>query len=484
MARSLGLTLLFVALCSSRARAAPQSLPEVALQDVAVSGAAAALRCVVQVPAGYESRARYPLLVLWPGAEGSEAAARAAIQEWGGEVARGGFVVVSPLVGEREVPLGPLFAHLRRTFRIDQGGMHAGGAGVGAARAVRDVRRYPFEFQTVTVWAVDAAESAASELVAPLRRLRERRVRVLATPTATELRQHFVALHGERTETGAAGDVAATLDDFHDAAATGDEARYFAILPDDAVFLGTDAAERWTGAEFRAFAMPYFQRPSAWTYVPLRRHVTLSTGGLHAWFDEVLDNDGYGECRGSGVLELRAGHWVLRQYDLTVPVPNDLLPSVAARIRAFAAGTAPAVTTVLVVRHAEKVDASDDADLSDVGRARALSLARLLRELPVSAAYTSPFRRTAATVAPLCAARNIAATTLPAGDAKGLVARLRTDHLGQTVLVCGHSNTVPAILRALGVTEPVVIADDDYDWLFVVTIGPDGARLLPLRYGG
>jgi hypothetical protein len=99
--------------------------------------------------------------------------------------------------------------------------------------------------------------------------------------------------------------------------------------------IGADATERWTGREFRAFAARYFDRDSAWTYVPLERHVVVEAGGRLAWFDEVLDNAGYGECRGTGVLALRDGRWVLRQYNLTVPVPNDLMAGVAKQIRAF-----------------------------------------------------------------------------------------------------------------------------------------------------
>ena len=129
-------------------------------------------------------------------------------------------------------------------------------------------------------------------------------------------------------------------DSFHDAAAVGDEDRYFTILPDDSIFLGTDATERWTGKQFRSFAMPYFKRASAWTYVPLDRHVTLSADGKVAWFDEALDNLGYGECRGTGVLERRAGSWVILQYNLTVPVPNDLMSMVAGKIRVHLDGDA------------------------------------------------------------------------------------------------------------------------------------------------
>ena len=226
------------------------------------------------------------------------------------------------------------------------------------------------------------------------------------------------------------------------------------------------------------------ERGPAWTYVPLRRHVTVAASGALAWFDEVLDNEAYGECRGSGVLELRQGRWVVRQYNLTVPVPNDLMRGIAERIRSFAAGRAPAVTTVVVVRHAEKNVKGDDPDLTDAGVIRSLRLAETLEGLRFAAVYTSEFRRTAATVVPLCQRQRIQARIVPAGDPAGLAARIQKEHRGQAVLVAGHSNTVPQILKALGVKDEVVVGEEDYDRLFVVTISLDGVSLLSLRYGG
>lgn len=126
---------------------------------------------------------------------------------------------------------------------------------------------------------------------------------------------------------------AMVLDDFHNAAAMADEDRYFSHFASDAVFLGTDASERWTLDEFRAFAAPYFQRDSAWVYRMLERHITVSTDRRFAWFDERLFNDRLGETRGSGVLSRRGSRWLIEQYNLTIPIPNDLANEVAATIR-------------------------------------------------------------------------------------------------------------------------------------------------------
>lgn len=129
----------------------------------------------------------------------------------------------------------------------------------------------------------------------------------------------------------AIGDV---LDTLHASAASADEDAYFALYAPEAVFLGTDATERWTLSAFRAFAMPYFQRDSAWIYEPIERHVALSPDGRFAWFDERLMNERFGECRGSGALRLIDGQWRITQYNLTIPIPNDLVDEVVARIGA------------------------------------------------------------------------------------------------------------------------------------------------------
>lgn len=129
------------------------------------------------------------------------------------------------------------------------------------------------------------------------------------------------------------------LRDFHDAAAHADGARYFAHLTPDAVFVGTDATERWSKDQFKAYAEPYFSKGKGWTYTPHDCHIVISADGNTAWFDEQLDNAKYGPCRGSGVL-VRAGKptdadqgWKIAQYVLSVPIPNDLMPKVAEIIR-------------------------------------------------------------------------------------------------------------------------------------------------------
>jgi ketosteroid isomerase-like protein len=117
--------------------------------------------------------------------------------------------------------------------------------------------------------------------------------------------------------------IEAVLDDWHDAAAKADLQRYFGHLDDDSVFLGTDATERWDKAAFLAYAKPHFAKGKAWTFRAKRREVALAASGDLAWFDEELETAGLGPARGSGVLALRQGRWVIVHYNLTVTVPND-----------------------------------------------------------------------------------------------------------------------------------------------------------------
>ncbi len=133
--------------------------------------------------------------------------------------------------------------------------------------------------------------------------------------------------------------VGAVLDDWHLAAAHADAARYFGHFSGHAVFVGTDGAERWDLAAFRTFAMPHFERGTAWTYVATSRHVVVSRGGDVAWFDESLRNDKYGEVRGSGVLLWQGGRWRIAHYVMSFPVPNEVAGEVIGLVRGRAASS-------------------------------------------------------------------------------------------------------------------------------------------------
>ena len=126
--------------------------------------------------------------------------------------------------------------------------------------------------------------------------------------------------------------VAAVLDDWHRAAAAADESRYFGHFAAHGIFMGTDASERWTVPQFWAWARPRFASHQAWSFTPRNRHIDFSADGRTAWFDELLDTPNLGLCRGSGVLVREGGAWKIAQYNLSIPIPNELAHGIVRQI--------------------------------------------------------------------------------------------------------------------------------------------------------
>ena len=127
--------------------------------------------------------------------------------------------------------------------------------------------------------------------------------------------------------------VTSTLDALHLYAHEADGKKYFSLFSDDAVFMGTDDTERWPIAEFKFYANDRFNSGKGWTYTPTSRYIYFNENRDTAWFDETVVNAKYGECRGTGVLEKIGEEWKISHYNLTVPVPNDLLVSVVEMIK-------------------------------------------------------------------------------------------------------------------------------------------------------
>ncbi|MDH3731885.1 MAG: nuclear transport factor 2 family protein [Gemmatimonadota bacterium] len=132
--------------------------------------------------------------------------------------------------------------------------------------------------------------------------------------------------------------VSGVLDALHQAASDADFERYFGLYAEDFIFLGTDATERWDRAQFMEYARGPFSQGRGWTYTMTERHVYVAADGRTAWFDERLDNDNLGETRGSGALVKGDDGWKITQYNLTIPVPNELAREFVARIREVAGG--------------------------------------------------------------------------------------------------------------------------------------------------
>jgi broad specificity phosphatase PhoE len=141
--------------------------------------------------------------------------------------------------------------------------------------------------------------------------------------------------------------------------------------------------------------------------------------------------------------------------------------------------TATAQSTIFIVRHAEKADATKDPDLSEAGRARAEALAKTLRDANITAIYATEFKRTQQTAAPLAKILGITVTILPAKDNAALIAKLRAST--GNALVVGHGDTIPDSIKALGISDPINIAENDYDNLFAVVLDQK-PHLIRLHY--
>jgi broad specificity phosphatase PhoE len=155
---------------------------------------------------------------------------------------------------------------------------------------------------------------------------------------------------------------------------------------------------------------------------------------------------------------------------------------------AFATAT-PCDTTLLVVRHAEAARGSDDPELTEAGAARAVRLAEVAKDAGVTVAYVTQFRRTRDTAAPLVAAGS--AKLIEVGversaikeQTAALARRIPAEHTCETILIAGHSNTVPMFVEALGGRTVPEIAHDEHDRLYIVIIR-EGApvRVIAARY--
>jgi len=142
--------------------------------------------------------------------------------------------------------------------------------------------------------------------------------------------------------------------------------------------------------------------------------------------------------------------------------------------------TASAQPIVVIVRHAEKAaNVGNDPDLSSAGRARAETLARILKDSGITAIFTTEFKRTQETAAPAATSTHVTPTVVAAKDTAALVAKLH--QLNGNALVVGHDDTIPNIVKALGISSSINIPAADYSELLIVILG-DEPQLFRLHY--
>lgn len=140
------------------------------------------------------------------------------------------------------------------------------------------------------------------------------------------------------------------------------------------------------------------------------------------------------------------------------------------------------ITMFILVRHAEKATSDPDTELSAEGIERANRLAALLKNTSINSVYSTKYKRTQNTVAPTARDKNLNVTTYDKLDQTAL-ADLLTKHAGETILIAGHSNTIPVIANALlGKNEFQNFPDSDYGNILIITVTGKTASVLRLNY--
>jgi len=144
------------------------------------------------------------------------------------------------------------------------------------------------------------------------------------------------------------------------------------------------------------------------------------------------------------------------------------------------------ITTFILVRHAEKdlTQSTNDPDLSAEGKGRAIKLAEMLKKTDIQAIYSTPYKRTQQTVQSLASAKGLQIMPYQANKMDEIDNMIR-QHAGGTVLLSGHSNTVPMILNYLiGEEKYKILEDGDYGNIILVSVTMQGknAKVVWMRY--
>jgi len=174
---------------------------------------------------------------------------------------------------------------------------------------------------------------------------------------------------------------------------------------------------------------------------------------------------------------LGANPWVV------FPVIAGLLAGLLAA--GYFVATRPA-TTVILVRHAEKnIEPNNpNPDLSPPGQERAQTLVRILSESGITAVYATQYLRTQGTASPLANRLGLQVNQIEARNTEELVKQIKSNHSGGVVFVSGHSNSVPAVISALGGGALPDIPESEYDNMFIVTVQRfRQTRVVKLKYG-
>jgi len=141
------------------------------------------------------------------------------------------------------------------------------------------------------------------------------------------------------------------------------------------------------------------------------------------------------------------------------------------------------VTTIYIIRHAEKLNATPDTPLSSAGLVRAQVLAHVLKDAGISAIFVTEFLRSRQTATPLASANGLTPIKYPATTPATAIGKILANHVGGRILAIGHTNTVDDLTAGLGAAGVAEMTETQFDRLFVVQRTSAGVFLQRLRYG-
>jgi broad specificity phosphatase PhoE len=129
----------------------------------------------------------------------------------------------------------------------------------------------------------------------------------------------------------------------------------------------------------------------------------------------------------------------------------------------------------ILIRHAEKIlSSSNDPHLSTKGWQRANELVHIFKAVDIDAVYASPYRRSIDTAKPLAKAKQLGILNYNPSELDSFAQKLLNTHMGETVIIVGHSNTTPQLINALSGTKYPNLDETEYDWVYFVDISPKG----------
>jgi broad specificity phosphatase PhoE len=155
-----------------------------------------------------------------------------------------------------------------------------------------------------------------------------------------------------------------------------------------------------------------------------------------------------------------------------MPTFRRLLCAALATLTLLPGLAAAEPSAIYLVRHGEKAAVGQDPELTPQGQARAQHIAAILHRAGITAIFSTPTARTRQTAAPLAQRTGLTVQTYDPRAPRALVEKVRA--LSGAVVVIGHSNTLPELVRLFGGAPGSDILDDEFDRLYQLLPGADG----------